>query len=111
MARQEDSSEKIEEAQKKYWASEKGKEVQRKYNLSPKGREAKMRYLESEKGKAALLRYYLSEKGHKTRGLQIQLKKLLAQCGKFLEENPDKTPEDFLIQLEKEEQNGTNKKA
>ena len=101
--KKETSQKKLEETAKRYWKSEKGKGAQKRYSLSPKGKDAKTKYLESELGKAALLRYYLSEKGIKTRDSQSQLRKLLIQYSSYLEENPDKTIEDFLTQLNKEE--------
>lgn len=103
-SRQEIAQQKIEEAAERYWKSEKGRAVQKKYNLTSLGKEARTRYLKSEKGKAALLKYYLSEKGLETRERQAELRKLLTQCEKYLSENPDKTIEDFLTQLNVEEQ-------
>jgi len=94
-----DSYSKIEESNKRYLNSEKGKQAKRRYDLSDKGREARGRYLESEKGQAALLRYYLSEKGATTRQHHNEMTKLFIQLNKYLEENPNKTIEDFLSSL------------
>lgn len=104
-SKQEIAQQKIEEAAERYWKSEKGKAVQKRYNLTSQGKEAQTRYLQSEKGKAALLRYYLSEKGTETRKRRTELQNLLNQCNKFLEENPDKTIEDFLVLINKEATN------
>lgn len=94
-----DSYSKIEEANSRYWGSEKGKSTKKKYDLSEKGKGARRKYLRSEKGQMALLRYYLSEKGVATRQLRNEMNKLLTQCAKYLEENPNHTITDFLSTL------------
>ena len=95
----EDSYSKIEKSNRRYLSSEKGKTAKRRYDLSEKGKEARDRYLKSEKGQAALLRYYLSDKGAETRQRRNEINQLIAQCTKFLAENPGRTIQDFLATL------------
>jgi len=90
---------KMDENQKRYWASDKGKATQKKYQQSEKGKEARRRYLQSEKGKLATLRYYLSRKGKTARQDKAQLHNILSQCSQFLKDNPNKSVQDFLIQV------------
>ena len=94
-----DSYTKIEEANKRYFNSEKGKKAVNRYIHSDQGKEARQRYLKSEKGQMALLRYYLSEKGVATRQRHNELTKLFTCLSSYLEENPNKTAEDFLSSL------------
>jgi phage anti-repressor protein len=91
-----EAADKMEEAFRRYINSPKGKEALRRYQSSEKGKQARKRYFKSEKGKTALLRYYLSEKGVKARQKRIQMRKLLEECNRYLQENPTKTPLDFL---------------
>ena len=62
--------------------------------------EAKRKYFRSEKGKAAFRRYYDSEKGQMRRRRLKMLDLLAKECSTFLQDNPDKTVEDFLNQIQ-----------
>lgn len=86
----------VEEAQKRYLRTEKGKSAKKRYDQSNQGKDARKRYLESEKGKAALLRYYLSEKAQNQREQRKALMKLFRKLDTFLQENPDKSMDEFF---------------
>jgi len=61
---------------------------------------AKKRYFDSEKGKAALKRYFQSDKGKAAFKRQYQKQKLARLCKEWLEQNPGKTVEDFLREIQ-----------
>jgi hypothetical protein len=100
-----DAYDKIERAKKKYNSSEKGKAAINRYFSSEKGKEARKRYLNSEKGREALLRYYNSEKAKTARERRQALLKLFRRADKYLKENPGKTIEDFLKEINNESKN------
>ncbi len=102
----EDSSEKVQSNQKRYFNSEKGKKTTKKYLSSDKGKKATIKYLDSEKGKAAKLRYLISDKGVQYIEKQNQKLKLAYRCMKWLEENPSKTPQDFYSLLKNGNEDG-----
>ncbi len=100
-------ADRMDATEKRYRSSEKGKDAQKRYLSSKKGRNSQRIYLNSEKGLAAQLRYRLSEKGMSTTQKRQQLAKLADQAITFLEENPDKTVEDYLLTLEIQDETHT----
>ena len=95
-----DPADKLEDAYQKYIHSEKGKEALKRHLNSDESKEARRRYSHSEAGKAAQLRYRLSEKGKETYKRGRATVRALRECQKWLEENPGKTPQDFLAQIQ-----------
>jgi len=84
---------------KLYNKTAKVKKAKKRYEESDKGKEVKKKYFKSEKGLSAQLRYYFSPKGVQTREEAKKKRQLLVKCAKWLEENPGKSPSDFLEQL------------
>ena len=94
---------KIEASNKRYQESELGKASQERYQKSPKGKEARKKYLQSELGKATSLRYHLSEKGQKAQEQLKVTQKLLRAYHRYLQNFPNTTIEEFLVQFQEEE--------
>lgn len=86
----------LEKAQKKYWKSPKGKEVQIRYRDSEKGQEATQRSEQSVKGKLTKRRYYYSKKGQAAHQRRNEKVARFKELSRFLEDNPGKTPQDFI---------------
>ncbi len=86
-------------ARDKYSKSKKGKENQRKYETSDLGKEKARRYVNSEKGQLARLRYRLSPKGVEAQKRKEEKRKFMADCYKWILDNPGKTPQNYINYL------------
>jgi len=100
----EDAADKIDRAQQKYHKTDKAKQVKKKYWATPKGKTTRKKYAESEKKKLTQRKYYYSTKGQEGIDRRREKKVNFQRIQKWLEENPGKTYDDAVKELESDEE-------
>lgn len=97
-----ESVERLEKAQKKYRKSDKGKDTRKRYRDSVKGKKSAERHQKSPKFKLARQKYQETAKGQKSLEDQNVRKKLWRKAAKWMQDNPGKTFDDYMKEVENE---------
>lgn len=100
-----DSATRLEEAQLRYSRSEKGRTKRKERRSTETYKTEQKRFFHSEKGKATQLKYRSSPKGVVGKDKRDSVCKLTQACADYLEQNPDKTVQDFLNETQEEATN------
>jgi hypothetical protein len=90
------SMEKLDNSRRKYQKSEKGKATQKKYQESERGQKSQEEYQNSPKFKLSRQKYLESQKGKQAIEKSKERKRDWRKAAKWLEDNPDKTLEDYF---------------